>query len=301
MRPEPPSFDLVVATVGREAELARLLESVDAQDYPHARVLVVDQDEESGVSEVLRECAVETVHLRSERGLSRARNVALAHVAADLVAFPDDDCTYEPGTLRRVAERFATRAELDGLTGRSVDGEGRSAASWRHDPAVLDADNLWNRAISYTIFLRREVIARVGTFDERLGLGSGEPWSSGEEIDYLVRALRTGAHIEYDPDLVVRHDIREHDARIGYRDGASIGYILRKNGYPAPTIARMLVRPAGGIAASLAQLDGSASSDMAPSHAKRRARLSGGVCSATSAATTGTTAATKKPVVPRRA
>ena len=43
------------------------------------------------------------------------------------------------------------------------------------------------------------------------------------------------------------------------------------------------------------------SSDMALSHAKRRARLFSGVCSATRADTTGTTAATKKPVAARSA
>ena len=46
-------------------------------------------------------------------------------------------------------------------------------------------------------------MSRVGGFDEELGLGSGTPWHSGEEIDYLVRALATGAHLEYDPSLVV--------------------------------------------------------------------------------------------------
>ena len=43
------------------------------------------------------------------------------------------------------------------------------------------------------------------------------------------------------------------------------------------------------------------SSDIAPSHAKRRARCPSGVYSATSAATTGITAATKNPVAPRSA
>jgi glycosyltransferase involved in cell wall biosynthesis len=193
--PEPPSFDLVVATVGRNAELATLLESIEAQGFPRVRVLVVDQNEDGSVSELLRGRAVEMLHLSSERGLSRARNVALARVEADLVAFPDDDCRFEPGTFRRVAERFAADATLDGLTGRSADDAGRSAPSWKRDAAVLDPDNLWNRAISYTIFLRRELVERVGAFDEQLGLGSGRPWSSGEEIDYLVRALRSGAHI----------------------------------------------------------------------------------------------------------
>ena len=97
----------------------------------------------------------------------------------------------------------------------------------------------------------------MGAFDERLGLGSTEPWGSGEEIDFLVRAIRSGARIEYDPSLVMQHDVRENDARIGFRDGASVGYLLRKHEYPARIVGRMLVRPAGGALVSLVRLDGS--------------------------------------------
>ena len=60
------------------------------------------------------------------------------------------------------------------------------------DASVADRDNVWNRAMSFTIFLRARVVERVGRFDERLGLGSGTPWHSGEEIDYLIRALAAG-------------------------------------------------------------------------------------------------------------
>jgi hypothetical protein len=163
---------------------------------------------------------------------------------------------YPAGLLRRVAERFAGDDTLDGLTGRAADVSGRSAVSWKPDAAVLTDDNLWNRAISFTIFLRHAVVERVGPFDERLGLGSPEPWSSGEEIDYLVRAVRRGSRIEYDPSLVVEHDVRDDGAAIGLRDGASVGYLLRKHAYPASTIARMLVRPAGGTLVSAVRLDG---------------------------------------------
>lgn len=252
---ELPSFDLVVATVGRSEELGRLLDSLEAQEYPALRVLLVDQNDDDRLDELVGRGTLELVRLRSARGLSRARNAALGHVRADLVAFPDDDCVYPPGLLRQVARRFAADVALDGLTGRAEDASGSSSASWKLDPATLTADNLWNRAISFTIFLRRELTERVGPFDERLGLGSGAPWSSGEEIDYLVRALRLGARIEYDPSLVVQHDVRQNDARIGLRDGASIGYLLRKHGYPLRTVGRMLVRPAGGVLVSLARRD----------------------------------------------
>jgi glycosyltransferase involved in cell wall biosynthesis len=252
---EAPSFDLVVATVDRQRELSRLLDSLEAQEYPRMRVILVDQnDDDRAARAVEGRQGLEIVRLESERGLSRARNVALEVVTADLVAFPDDDCIYPGGLLRRVAERLADGA-LDGLTGRAEDAEGASSASWKTDPALLSDRNLWNRAISFTIFLRHEIVRRVGPFDERLGVGAPWPWSSGEETDYLVRAVRLGARIEYDPSLVVQHPVRIDDTQIGLRDGASLGFILRKHRYPPAVLARMLVRPIGGVAVSLARCD----------------------------------------------
>ena len=255
MSREPPSFDLVVATVDRDDELGALLDSLEAQAYARLRVLVADQNVDERVAGLLAGRELDVLHLRAARGLSRARNAALEHVNADLVAFPDDDCVYPAGLLERVAARLDDDPRLDGLTGRAEDAAGASSPSWEEDAATLTNRNLWNRAISFTIFLRRAVVERVGPFDERLGVGSGEPWGSGEEIDYLLRALRTGATIEYDPSLVVRHPVRADDSRIGFRDGASVGYLLRKHAYPRSFVARLLVRPLGGVAVSLARLD----------------------------------------------
>jgi glycosyltransferase involved in cell wall biosynthesis len=252
---ELPSFDLVVATVGRTDELARFFDSLAAQNYPRTRVLVVDQNDDERLEPMLASAPVEVVRLRSARGLSRARNVALSHVEADVVAFPDDDCVYPAELLHRVGKRLAAAPELDGLTGRAEGFDGSASASWRTDAALLRRDDLWNRAISFTIFLRRETTTGVGDFDVRLGLGSGTPWHSSEEIDYLVRALDRGARIEYDPALVVRHEVRPDTHEIGLRDGASIGYLLRKHGYPPRTVGRMLVRPVGGTVVRLARLD----------------------------------------------
>jgi glycosyltransferase involved in cell wall biosynthesis len=259
-RPELPSFDLVLATVGRTREVAPLLDSLERQSHRRFRVLLVDQNDDDRLEPIVAEHGeLEIVRLRSERGLSRARNRALPELGSDMVAFPDDDCVYPADLLDQVALRFAADARLDGLTGRSVDASGSSSASWKLDAVRLTDANLWNRAISYTIFLRREVVERVGEFDEQLGLGSGTSWSSGEEIDYLVRALHAGARIEYDPLLTVTHDERvlsptELPAR-GYRDGASLGYLLRKHRYPKSEIARRLVRPMGGALFSLVRRD----------------------------------------------
>jgi glycosyltransferase involved in cell wall biosynthesis len=254
--PELPSFDLVVATLGRVEPLGALLDSLGRQTHRGFRVLLVDQNGDGRIGGVLDGHGFDIERLTAAPGLSRARNAALPHLRADAVAFPDDDCFYPDDLLERVARRLAAEPTLDGLTGRAVDASGGSSPSWRRDGATLTRDNLWNRAISFTVFLRRGVVERVGAFDERLGLGAGTPWSSGEEIDYLVRGLDAAARIEYDPELVVVHP---HETRplqaVGARDGASIGYLLRKHRYPLRTIAPMLVRPAGAVALSVLRND----------------------------------------------
>jgi glycosyltransferase involved in cell wall biosynthesis len=241
------TFDLIVATVGRADELRALLASLEAQTFKDFRVIVVDQNADHRVSAVLADWpSLAMTHLRSDDGLSLARNAALPSVSAHLVAFPDDDCVYPADVLAHVAHRFATDPALDGIAGRD------DAASWPPDEARLTRDNLWNRAISFTIFLRSELVARVGQFDEALGL----PRSSAEEIDYLIRAVDTGARIEYDPSIVIPHRPRERPlTELGARDGGSIGYLLRKHRYPPRIVAGMLLRPAGGVALAMLHKD----------------------------------------------
>jgi len=190
-------------------------------------VLIVDQNDDDRVVPLLDGAAV---RLRSAPGLSRARNAALPQLTGDAVAFPDDDCVYPPDLLERVAARLRG---LDGVTGREP--------WWKTEAAALTRENVWNRAISFTIFLKRDVVERVGPFDEALGL----PASSAEEIDYLIRALDAGARIEYDPSLVVEHPRK--DADVAARDGESVGYLLRKHRYDRRMVARMFLRPAAGV------------------------------------------------------
>ncbi len=255
-----PTIDLVVATLGdRRAELERLLASLAAQTYRRFRTILVDQSGGDALAAVASPGGLELVHVRSDRGLSRARNAGLALASADLVAFPDDDCLYPPDLLERVARRFAEQPALDVLTGRTADAAGRSSSRWPTAPRTVDLGSVWHAGNSASLFVRLALARRVGGFDEALGLGSGTPWSSGEEIDYLVRALGAGAHVEHEPSLVVVHPLRASggDAlvRLGRRDGGSVGYVLGRHRFPARTVVRMLVRPVGGALVAAASGD----------------------------------------------
>jgi glycosyltransferase involved in cell wall biosynthesis len=257
---EPLSLDLVVATLGRVEPLERLLLSLDHQSHGAFRVIVVDQNEDDRLASVLAaHPGLDVLHLRSAPGLSRARNAALPHLRADVVAWPDDDCFYPDALLEDVVRVLRERPELDGLTGQPADPFGRPVGRWDDVPCALTPENLWNRAISHTIFLRRALVEAVGPFDESLGLGSGTAWASGEEIDLLVRALRQGARLAYVPAVVVLHPAKPlapaAERALALRDGGSVGYILGRHRYGPRVLGRMVVRPLGGAAAALVRRD----------------------------------------------
>ena len=257
--PRPPAFDLVLATVGRTDEVERLVESLEAQTYPHLRLLVADQNGDDRVRRVLaRHPAVPLEWVEAPLGLSRARNAALAHVTADTVAFPDDDCVYPPDLLERVAERLQAEPALGGVCGMAVDERGRpsTASRWDADAGAVTLCNVWRRSVSFAIFLRRRVVESVGAFDEELGLGSGTRFDSGEEVDYLIRAVSAGHVLRYDPTVQVVHPCKpaHRSPGIAYRNGLAMGRLLRRH-YGAGFSVYMCTRAAAGAAAAGARRD----------------------------------------------
>jgi glycosyltransferase involved in cell wall biosynthesis len=255
-----PSFDLVVGTLGRVAELERLLDSLARQTHPPRRVFVVDQTDDSRMAARFQSnaSAAPLEWLRSVPGLSRARNLALAHVAGDVVAFPDDDCTYPADLLERVGRALAARPKVDVLTGRTADGDGRVSARWHPGGAVALRD-VWHAGNSASLFVRRTLLERIGGFDERLGLGAASPWTSTEDVELIVRALRTGGHVEHDPSLVVVHPLRDPTAaelvELATRDGGSVGFVLGLHTVGPLVLARMFTRPLGGAGLALVRGD----------------------------------------------
>jgi glycosyltransferase involved in cell wall biosynthesis len=249
-----PQFDLVVATVGRSEELERLLESLVAQSYPQLRVVIVDQNSDDRLAPVVSsfEPRLSIVRLESPPGLSRARNRALPLLTGEIVAFPDDDCWYPPRLLHDLAGVLATHPDWGGLSVQVRDARGRrSSMLWDTNRGPIDRYNVWRRAISVGFFLRRSTVAAVGAFAEDLGLGAGTRWGSGEESDYVLRALEAGFSIHYEPSLFVHHEwprvkSGEAERRAGYARGLGHGEVLRRHRYPLWFAAYRVLQLAAG-------------------------------------------------------
>ena len=253
-------FSLILATVERTSEVERFLRFLDAQAHREFELIVVDQNPDDRLEPVLApyDGRFPISHLRSGRGLSRARNLGLRHVRGTLVGFPDDDCWYPASLLGAVADHMQRNPQWGGVTGRSTDEAGHeSGARFLPRDDTLTLATAWH-AISYTIFLRREVVERVGEFDESLGVGAGTAFGSGEETDYVIRAIHAGYAVRFAADLVVHHPnpLREFDAVArsrGYKYGCGMGRVLAKHRYPPGYVLRSLARPVGGAALSALQ------------------------------------------------
>lgn len=249
-------FSLVLATVGRTAELTRFFENLSAQSYRDFEVIVVDQNSDDRLKPILAVYAgrVPILHAKSPCGLSLARNIGLGYVTGQIVAFPDDDCWYPSNLLERVSSIFAANPALDGITGRPLD---KSFIRFHTNSGPINSNNVFLRCTSYTIFLRRRVVAEVGAFDEGLGLGATTGHIAAEESDYLVRALAAGFHLDYHSELEVFHQQPEAMYEATFNRKArgynrAFGYVLRKHRYPFWYVGRTWLRAFGGACVAAA-------------------------------------------------
>src|SRR5262249_37052881 len=96
------TMSLVLCTLGRRpAQLERLLDSLESQPFRSFEIILVDQNPQANLDQIVRSRAARLTlrHVRSDRGLSLARNVGLRHATGDIIGFPDDDCWYLADTL----------------------------------------------------------------------------------------------------------------------------------------------------------------------------------------------------------
>lgn len=264
------AVSLIIATLAQTSHLPRLAHSLAAQGFRDFEVIVVNQGPDDAIKPFLAllpsDLSVKV--LRSEKGLSRARNVGLRAAQGRIVGFPDDDAWYPAGLLAQVVGLFDAYSGLGIISGVTRDEHGNlSNGTFLENAADLDRDNVWKAGNSNGIFALRADLIAVNGFDERLGVGSGTEFGSGEETEILLRMLAKGSAGRFLPDLVVHHDqvdtaVNAATLRRARLYAAGYGQVLRLHGY-SPRFAGY--RAARSLAAAgMAALRGQ------PTEARRR-------------------------------
>ena len=198
---------VVITVRNEERHLPQLFESLLAQAGP-LEVVLVDSESRDGTVEVAERYARQhpgffrVVAQPGSRGIGRNRGVREAR--GEFVAFIDGDCFADSGWLGAL-RRGLVRSPV--VAGRTVP-VGR--ATYGH----LERVELFQSGYDVTypscnLAYRRELFERLGGFDPR--------FITAEDIDLNLRAVRSGASIEYVPDAIVYHHVRATLIRFLYQ------------------------------------------------------------------------------------
>jgi glycosyltransferase involved in cell wall biosynthesis len=202
-------LSLVMATVGRTEEVWNMIRSLVNQSDHNFELIIVDQNSDDRLALHIRAGLAQGLDIRHVRleppSLSAARNLGISLARYEILAFPDDDCWYESTVIEHVRNCFIPESELRGLV-----------AHWEEQAKGLGRPQLtgqlslhaWRRfrggeASSIALFFRRELFDELGGFDERLGVGRW--YGAGEETDFVLRALASGARLDHAPQVRVHH------------------------------------------------------------------------------------------------
>jgi GT2 family glycosyltransferase len=270
-------ISLVMATIGRTAEIRRLVDSLAVQSERRFELIAVDQNGDDRLAPVLAEAAIHGIEVRhlhqDEANLSLARNCGIAAAAYDVVGFPDDDCWYDPACLAEVGRAFADDTELDACIALWEDRDPGCAglpAHFLHWPTVSRFRSV--PISSITLFIKRHSLEQIGGFDTRLGVGRW--FGSGEETDLIMRLVRGGYRVRFVPTARVHHAVGgPQQEPPGYwqslrRRARGTGAIYAKHRIPPPVVLRGLLSPVAkavlgrapslgnGLAMALGRLEG---------------------------------------------
>ncbi|WP_270934408.1 glycosyltransferase family 2 protein [Falsiroseomonas oryzae] len=226
--PPPPAvgLSLVICTRDRPDALARCLGSLGPNFDAIAEVIVVDNGATPAVPRALAAAAAKLrVVAEPRRGLSIARNTGLRHARQEIVAFTDDDVVLHPDWAARLIAGF-TSADTACVTGlvlpaeleteaqvvfeRGLRGFGQGLQRITYDPAFFRATlpygvPTWRIGAGANMAMRRDVVERLGGFDERLGAGAA---GCSEDSELWYRMLAAGWTCRYEPAAVVFHTHR---------------------------------------------------------------------------------------------
>lgn len=252
-----PRLGVVIVTMGtRPIELAALLASVEKQDVPAARVVLVGNA--TPLTDITAD--VTSIPLEENLGCPGGRNVGLRALSesADVdvvIELDDDGLLIAPDVFRRIQQLFADDPGLGIVGFRVADENGVTERRWV--PRLRADDPM--RGGPVTAFLGGGHAFSMPMLDG-IGHWPAEFFFGHEESDLAWRALDAGWTILYEPELVLQHP-RTSPARHAthYRFTARNRVWLARRRLPVPlipvylgvwiTLAMARMRSAAGLRA----------------------------------------------------
>jgi GT2 family glycosyltransferase len=204
-----PDVSVVLATHDRPVRLARQLSALRAQSLADELYEVIVVDDASGPATV-EMLAREQAHVGGPRltvirrdvsgGPAAARNEGWRRARGGLIAFTDDDCEAPPHWLQ--AGLDAAEAHPGAFIQGPIGPIPREVADYGPFSHTVDVTELGPGFETANIFYPREVLERLGGFDEAAYSGPG-----GEDTDLAWKAIESGVEAVWAPKAQMHHAV----------------------------------------------------------------------------------------------
>lgn len=226
-----PALTVAICTKDRPENVARCLESLlKLQNLenspPRFEILIVDNAPTDERTKELAATLPTVRYVREPRaGLDFARNRALQEATGEIIAYLDDDVTVDWKWLAGLMEVWAENPDAAAFTGLVLPYELQTEAQILFEQrggfrrgfekirygSVLPGNPLYPCGSGIfgagcNMAFRREVLLKLGGFDEALDTGRLLP--GGGDLDIFYRVIRAGYPLVYEPQYLVFHQHR---------------------------------------------------------------------------------------------
>lgn len=203
---------LILATLGRDLELADFLKSLMNQTYKNFELIIIDQNKDGkidAIAELFKDC-FDMKHVKVDfTGNARARDYGIGFVQGRVVAFPDDDCAYDKDVLKKVVAEFKRRPNLSILVAGSYDFSSSRFSIGVNNHKARYFSRFQMLGVEFTQFFdRKRIDGKQFHLDHDFGIGS--KYSGGEGFELLYRLLRSGSTAFYTPEIKIYHPDKDH-------------------------------------------------------------------------------------------
>ena len=190
-----PTVSVLMPAFNVERYLAESIDSALAQTYRDFEIVIVDDgstDDTLGIARRYRAMHPERILVVSQdnRGLAGARNTAIAAARGRVLALLDSDDVWMPTFLEEQMRILDGDLSIAIVTGNALNRGGPDngrpvypADDHRPNPNLLEIIRDETAVFIMSVF-RREVVDRIGGFDER--------FRTNEDYDFWIRAALAG-------------------------------------------------------------------------------------------------------------
>lgn len=203
---------LILATLGRDRELADFLKSLMNQTYKDFELIIIDQNKDGKIDDIVEpfKSCLDVKHVKVDfTGNARARDYGIGLAVGRIVAFPDDDCAYDKYVLRKVVAEFNRRPNLSILVAGSYDLSSSRFSIGVNSHNAQYFSRFKMMGVEFTQFFdRKKIDDKQFYLDHDFGIGS--KYSGAEGFELLYRLLRAGSTAFYTPEIKIYHPDKDH-------------------------------------------------------------------------------------------